>query len=128
MAEAFLRRFGNGTYESFSAGLYPSTINPNTHRVMEEIGFNLEGQYSKSMNEYLGKDHFEYLIAVCDDAAKNCPVFPGEGKRLHWSFEDPAAFIGTEEQWLSEFREIRDLIQDKVLSWVVEQGGAPVIS
>lgn len=123
MAEAFLRSYGEGNFEAFSAGVERSIINPYTRRVMEEIGFNLEGQYSKSMNEYLSTDHFDYVVTVCDDAVKNCLVFPGDGKRLHWSFDDPAVFLGTEELRLSKFREIRDLIKEKVLSWVMEHGG-----
>ena len=125
MAEAFLRRVGDDAYDSFSAGVEPSMINPYTRRVMDEIGFDLAGQYSKDVKEFIGRDHFDYLITVCDDAEQNCPVFPGSGVRIHWSIEDPAAFHGSKDETLIEFREIRDLIQKKVLSWVLEQGRAP---
>jgi arsenate reductase len=65
--------------------------------------------------------HFEYLVTLCHDAEENCPrIWPGVNQRLHWSFEDPAAFEGSEEDKLKKFRQIRDQIQNKVRSWVVE--------
>ncbi len=121
MAEAFLRKYGEGKFEPFSAGLEPKGINPLTVRVMEEIGFDLSGHRSKGIGEYLGKQHFEYLVTLCHDAEENCPrVWPGVNHRLHWSFEDPSAFEGSEEKRLEKFRQIRDQIQNKVRSWVVE--------
>ena len=122
MAEAFLRKYGEGQFEAFSAGLEPKELNPLTVRVMEEIGFDMSGHYSKGVGDYLGKVHFQYLITVCDDADQNCPtIWPGVNQRLHWSFEDPAAFEGNEEAKLMKFREIRDQIDQKVRSWVDEQ-------
>ena len=59
------------------------------------------------------------------DAEEKCPsVFPGMGQRLHWGFEDPAAFVGSEEETLSKFREIRDQIDERLKGWVAELGGA----
>ena len=104
MAEAFLRKYGGEQFEAYSAGLEPKDINPYTNRVMEEVGVGLSGQYSKPFTEYMGKVHFGYLITVCDEAEKNCPTaFPGVAQRIHWSFEDPAAFVGTDEEKLAKF-------------------------
>ncbi len=120
MAEAFLRKYAGDAFEAYSAGLEPKGINPLTVQVMKEIGLDLSGQRSKSVNEYLGKVHFEYLITVCDDADKNCPtIWPGVNQRLHWSFEDPARFEGTAEQKLTKFREVRDLVDRHLQSWLV---------
>jgi arsenate reductase (thioredoxin) len=121
MAEAFLRKYGAPQFEPFSAGLEPKGINPLTVRVMQEIGFDLSGNRSKGIDEFMGKVHFEYLVTLCHDAEENCPrIWPGVNTRLHWSFEDPAAFEGGEEDKLKKFRQIRDQIQNKVRSWVVE--------
>ncbi|MBU2609495.1 MAG: arsenate reductase ArsC [Chloroflexi bacterium] len=123
MAEAFLRSLGKDQFEAFSAGLEPKGLNPFTVRVMEEIGFDMSRHRSKGVNEYLGKEHFHYLITVCDDAEKNCPsVWPGVNHRLHWSFEDPALFEGGEEEKLAKFRQVRDQIQEKVRAWLNEMG------
>ncbi|MBN1580344.1 MAG: arsenate reductase ArsC, partial [Anaerolineae bacterium] len=85
MAEAFLREYGGDRFDAYSAGLEPKEINPYTRRVMAEIGFDLSGQRSKDVTEYLGKQHFGYLITVCAQAEKNCPkTFLGVGQRLHW--------------------------------------------
>jgi arsenate reductase len=127
MAEVFLRYYAGDRFEAHSAGLEPKPINPLTLAVMEEIGFDLSKQRSKRVEVYLGKTHFEYLITVCDDADKNCPtVWPGVNQRLHWSFEDPAQFVGTEEQKLAKFRQIRDAIQERVKVWLTQQA-IPVI-
>ncbi len=123
MAEAFLRAYGGDTFEVFSAGLEPKGMNPFTIRVMDEIGFDLGGQYSKGVDQYLGKVLFQYLITVCDQADKNCPaVWPGVSQRMHWSFEDPAAVEGSQEDKLAKFREVRDQIRRKVQEWLAEQG------
>jgi arsenate reductase len=126
MAEAFLRYYGNDYFDVFSAGLEPKGIHPFTIQVMEEIGFDVSQHTSKDLKQYLGKTHFGYLITVCDRAEQNCPIFPGMGTRLHWSFEDPAAFEGTLEEKLAKFREIRDQIDERVRSWLVEMGIKPV--
>jgi arsenate reductase len=123
MAEAFLRHFAGDRFEAHSAGLKPKPINPLTLVVMEEAGLEMSGQQSKGVEIYLGKTHFEYLITVCDDADKNCPtVWPGVNQRLHWSFEDPAQFVGTKEQKLAKFRQVRDLIREREIDWLTKQG------
>lgn len=121
MAEAFLREDAGDQFEPQSAGLDPSVIHPMTKTVMEEVGVGLDGQYSKSVREYLGKQHFGYLITVCDHAEENCPTtFPGVGQRMHWSFEDPAAFRGSEEEKLLKFRMVRDQIDRRLQAWLQE--------
>jgi arsenate reductase len=122
MAEAFLRAYGGEQFEAYSAGLEPKGMNPLTVQVMNEIGYDLQGQYSKGVDAYLGKVLFQYLITVCDQAEKNCPaVWPGVSYRMHWSFEDPAALEGTEEEKLAKFRDVRDQIDRQVRTWVAEQ-------
>jgi arsenate reductase len=119
MAEAFLRENGGDKFEAYSAGLEPGEINPYVKKVMDEKHIDLSGQYSKDVTEYMGKIHFGYLITVCSNAEKRCPaVFPGVGERLHWPFEDPAAFVGSEEATLKKFREIRDQIERKIKFWI----------
>jgi len=126
MAEAFLRKNGSDQFEAFSAGLEPKGMNPMTVRVMSEVGIDVSSQRSKGVAEYLGRVLFQYLITVCDDAEKNCPtVWPGVNKRLHWSFEDPAAVEGSEEEKLAKFREIRNQIDEKVHEWLVAQEVQP---
>jgi len=122
MAEAFLRKYASDRFEVHSAGLEPSALNPLMIKVMEEAGFGMSGHRSKGIGEYLGKVHFQYLITVCDDADKNCPtIWPGVNQRMHWSFEDPAKFEGSDEQKLAKFRQVRDLIDVRVKAWLAEQ-------
>ena len=123
MAEAFLRQYAGERFEVHSAGLEPKGIHPLTIRVMQENGCSMATHSAKGVDVYLGKMLFQYLITVCDKAEKNCPtVWPGVNQRLHWSFEDPAAFVGSEEQKLAKFREIRDQIEAKVRAWIAELG------
>jgi|SRR6185369_12933071 len=125
MAEAFLRKYGEDIFEPHSAGLEPKGVNPLTVKVMNEVGIDISNQQSKSIDTYLGKVLFQYLITVCDDADQNCPVgIPGVETRMHWSFEDPARFEGNEEERLAKFREVRDLIEKKIKEWVAEQSPA----
>ena len=122
IAEALLRKYAGVKYDVYSAGLEPKGINPYTKQVMLEIGITLEGHYAKHVHEYMGKLNFGYLITVCSDAEEKCPAtFPGISHRLHWSFEDPAVFVGSEEQKLLKFREVRDLIDDRIKAWLTEE-------
>jgi arsenate reductase len=92
---------------------------------MDEVGLDISGYKSKGIETYLGKVLFQYLITVCDEAEKNCPTtWPGVNTRLHWSFEDPAVFQGTDEEKLAKFRQVRDQIDEHVKSWMAEQ--API--
>lgn len=122
MAEGILNRYAGDRYEVFSAGLEPGTINPLTIKVMEEIGIDMSSHYSKGLDLFLGKVHFGYLITVCDRADQKCPIFPGMGVRMHWPFEDPAAFQGTETEKLAKFRQVRDQIEQKIIVWSSDSG------
>ena len=122
MAEAFLKKHGGDRYDAFSAGTDPRGINTYTKQVMEEIGIGLRGQYSKHVKEYMGKMHFAYVITLCDEAEKSCPsVFPGLGQRLHWSFEDPASYLASDDERLAKFREVRDRIERRIKEWLERQ-------
>lgn len=119
MAEAFLNKYASERFEAHSAGLEPKGINPLTIKVMNEVGVDMSTHTSKGVDTYLGKVLFQYLVTVCDNAEKNCPtVWPGVNHRLHWSFEDPAAFDGTDNEKLEKFRQVRDQIEQKVKTWI----------
>ena len=120
MAEAILRKLASDRFEVHSAGLEPTVIHPDTIKVLEEIGINTSGLYAKPLSTFQGKDLFNYLITVCSNAEERCPFFPGMGQRLHWPFEDPAAFEGSEDEKLSFFRSIRDQIQARIQNWIIE--------
>jgi arsenate reductase len=123
MAEALLRHYAGDRFEAHSAGLEPKDIHTLTRRVMQEKDLNLHGQYPKDVREYLGKLHFAYLIIVCGDAEQKCPtIFPGVMARLFWEFEDPAAHVGTDEEKLQKFRDVRDQIDRRIREWLEEQG------
>jgi len=122
MAEAFLKKYAGDKYDVYSAGIEPQEINPLTREVMQEIGIDLRDQYSKHVNEYMGRLHFGYLITVCSAAEEKCPsTFPGVGNRLHWFFEDPVAFDVPENERLQKFRKIRDQIDRQIRKWLKEQ-------
>jgi arsenate reductase len=120
MAEAFLRKYADDRFDVYSAGLEPKGINPYTRRVMAEVGVDISHHSSKDLKQFLGQ-HFGYLITVCDNAEKNCPIFPGVSIRMHWPFEDPAHFEGTEEEKVAKFRQVRDGIGARIRLWLAEQ-------
>jgi len=122
MAEACLRKYAGDRFDVFSAGLEPKGIHPFTLQVMEERGFDLSEHTSKDLGQFFGKVDFAYLITVCDNAEQRCPTFPGTGVRLHWSFEDPAAYTGNPEEGLAKFRQVRDQIDARVRSWLESMG------
>ncbi len=117
IAEGYFRHYGGDRVEVFSAGLEPKGVNPRAIQVMKEVGIDISQHASDHLSKYMGQS-FDYVITVCDNAAANCPVFPGAGTKLHWPFEDPADATGTEEQVLAVFRQIRDEIGAKVKNWL----------
>ncbi len=119
MAEAFLRYHGGEKFAAYSAGVEPHGINPLTEKVMNEAGVSMEGQYSKDLTEYMGKEYFGHLITVCSNAEEKCPsTFLGAFKRISWNFDDPASLEGSEEEKLAKFREVRDKIEGQVKEWI----------
>lgn len=113
MAEGLLRHDGGEGFEVYSAGTIASFVRPQAIAAMEEIGIDITGHRSKSVDEFTGQE-FDYVITVCDNAKESCPVFPGKTKRIHWSFYDPAEADGSEEEKLSVFRQVRDEIRDRL--------------
>jgi arsenate reductase (thioredoxin) len=118
MAEGLLRYIAGDQFEVFSAGTRPVGLNPNAVTAMSEIGINIAGSRSKSIDEFAGQQ-FEYVFTVCDSARESCPIFPGGGKRLHQSFEDPAA--APADRQLAVFREVRDQIAERLHRFVREE-------
>ena len=127
MAEGLLRMLAGDQFEVFSAGTEPkSRILPEVREVMREIGVDMKGQFPKSVTEYLGREVFAHVITVCADAEENCPaVFLSMGTHEHWPFDDPAKFVGDEEQRIQHTRNVRNQIEDRLRLWLGEQGIVP---
>ena len=123
MAEWFLNRYCGDEYEAQSAGLEPGTLNPFVVEAMAEEGIDLAQARTKSVAEIIQRgDRFNYVITVCDEtSAERCPIVPGQGSRLHWSFPDPSRFQGTHAEKLAAVREVRDAIAGKLHEWCEEK-------
>ena len=113
MAEGLLRHDAGNVYDVFSAGAKPTHVRPEAIAVMHEVGIDISGHRSKSVDEFAGQD-FDYVITVCDNAKESCPIFPAKTKRIHWSIEDPAAVQGSEEETLTAFRRARDELRARL--------------
>ena len=118
MAEAFLNYLAGDKFVAESAGFEPGTINPNVVKVMKEIGIDLENAETNSVFGFFKEGRrYSYTITVCDQAkAEKCPIFPGlvlDG-RIHWGFEDPSSFTGSEEEILYKTRLVRDEIKKQI--------------
>jgi arsenate reductase len=113
MAEGLFREALGDRFEVASAGTRPSAVRPEAVAVMREVGIDISHHRSKSVEEFAGRE-FRYVVTVCDNARESCPVFPGSAEQIHWSFEDPAAVEGPEEERRAAFRRIRDQIAERV--------------
>jgi len=117
MAEGLLRSMAGERFEIASAGVSPSNVRPEAIEAMRELGVDISNHRSKSVDEFLGQE-FDYVITVCDNANEQCPVFPGKTKRIHWSFEDPAATEGNAADKLRVFIRVRDEIRSRLEEFV----------
>ena len=120
ISEALLNHFYGDEFEAESAGFEPGTINPLAIEVLNEIGIDISKKTSDSVFEFFKQNRFyAYVITVCHESeAEGCPIFPGNVKRLHWSFEDPSKFVGTHEEKLEKARKLRDHIRVKIDEFV----------
>jgi len=124
MAEGWLRHYAGERAEVSSAGTKPAGLNPTAVSVMREAGVDISGRRSKHLDEFINQD-FLFVITVCNAAREACPVFPSALYQLHWSFEDPAAAAGTEEERLAVFRKVRDEIREQVRQFAEREGFLP---
>lgn len=113
MAEGILRHIASDKFDVESAGTIASFVRPQAIAAMAEIGIDISAHRSKSLDEFRNTS-FDYVITVCDNANETCPVFPGPAQRIHWSFDDPAEAVGSDEQQLAMFRRVRDEIADRL--------------
>ena len=117
MAEGLLRSLAPGRFEVASAGTEQTRVNPLAVRAMREIGVDIGGHESKTLDRFLDEP-WDHVITVCDSANESCPVFPRAAHRLHWSFEDPSRATGAEDERLQVFRRIRDEIAARIRAWI----------
>lgn len=124
MAEGLLRHLTSGRIEALSAGTRASRVHPRAIRVMGEMGVDLSGHRSKSVEEF-SADPPDLVIAVCSRAAESCPAVLDGVPMLRWPFDDPDAASGTEEEILDSFRRVRDEIRAALEDWIAA-GLAPL--
>jgi arsenate reductase len=125
MAEAFVNARHGGGLRAYSAGLEAGALNPMVVDAMRELGVDISGNRSKSVNDDdIRSREYDFVVTVCDESsAQACPIYPTRGNRLHWSFEDPSSFTGTAEERLSRTREVRDAIAHRVDAWASSFAG-----
>ena len=120
MAHGFLNDFAKDEYEIFSAGTHPTRVHPAAIKVMNEIDIDISTHTSDPIDDYIDKG-IDIVITVCDSANKLCPTFPGEVERIHWSISDPYINWSDEEQFLPTYRNARNIIQEKIESFLNEK-------
>lgn len=118
MAEGLLRNMAGDRFDVFSAGTEETRVHPLAIEAMREAGIDISHHRSKTLDAFKG-ENFDSVITVCDRANESCPIFPGATQRIHWSFEDPSAAAGTDEEKLRAFRTVRDAIQQRLRKFIL---------
>ncbi|MEW5807516.1 MAG: arsenate reductase ArsC [Acidobacteriota bacterium] len=121
MAEGLLKHLASDRFEVFSAGTNPEAVHPMAIEAMIPIGIDISNHRSKSIREFLGQT-FDFVITLCDSVKESCPVFPGQYRDIHWSLTDPSDAVGTDEEMLSVFAEIRDELRRRILNFIEGSG------
>jgi arsenate reductase (thioredoxin) len=120
MAEGLINHDLPGEIQALSAGVRATRVNPRAIQVMAEIGIDISRQRSKSMDEF-SEEQFDLAITLCDQAQRECPMFPGAARLIHMGFPDPAKATGTEEEILNEFRKVRDTIRQQMVPFLQKE-------
>jgi arsenate reductase (thioredoxin) len=121
MAEGLLRQLAGDCFEAFSAGTEATLVRPLAIRAMDELGIDISKHESKSLDHYVDQP-FDKVITVCDQANEACPVFFGAKERLHWSFPDPSPAVGSEDDQLAVYRDVRDAIRARIETELLQGG------
>lgn len=117
MAEGLINHFLGDRYQAFSAGTEATRVNPRAITVLQELGIDISGQHSKTLDAFAA-ERFDYVITLCGDAHERCPLFFGGVERLHIGFHDPTGAKGSEEEILAEFRRVRDEIKTTLVEYL----------
>lgn len=118
MAEAIINNKRGDKWQAFSAGTQPADkVHHKALIALQEIGIETDGSTPSHLSQFMGQP-FDLVVTVCDDAAENCPMWVGQGKRVHEGFPDPAHATGTEEEIMTVFREVRDDINTRILALI----------
>ena len=129
MAEGLLRARGGKCYSVYSAGTHPRTVHPLAMQVMAELGIDISeqaGHRAKGMEEFVNAPPMDLVITVCDEAAEECPYFPHARHQEYWGFPDPSKAIGTEEERLNVFRQVRDAIAERINAFLASESDGNV--
>jgi arsenate reductase (thioredoxin) len=120
MAEAFLKKHGGAAYRVESAGLEPGRLNPYVVRAMGEVGMDISGNATKSVFDLAAAGaSYDLVVTVCSkEAAERCPIFPGGHEKLHWPFDDPSSFTGSDGEIMEGVRRVRDEIEAAVIELI----------
>lgn len=113
MAEGLLRALGGERFTVSSAGTVATAVRSEALAVMAELGIDIAGQQSKTLERFVGEP-WDEVITVCDEANDACPFFPGGRNRRHWSTADPGAVTGDEATRLAAFRTARDSLRARI--------------
>ena len=123
MAEGMLRAWAGDRFEAASGGTEASRVRPEAIAVMGELGIDIKGHTSKTIEQFVGQP-WDWLVPVCEEACEACPYVPGAKAVLRWSFDDPSAATGSEEQRLAEFRRVRDELATQVREFIGQAGSS----
>ena len=113
MAEGYVNARMSDRYQASSAGLSPEGVSRRAAAVMAEIGIDISGQRSKSVEEFYGKE-FDYVVTLCDEAEDECPHFLNGKDYIHKGFKDPCTVRGTDEELMAVYRKTRD----DIIKWI----------
>lgn len=124
MAEGIVNADLGDRFLAFSAGTEATRVNPLAIQVLAEIGIDISGHRSKTLEAFAGES-FDHVITLCGSANEQCPLFFGGVRRVHIGFDDPSQMTGTPEEVLKEFRRVRDQIREEIAEYLTRDGAEP---
>ncbi len=119
IAHGYLQAFAADKAKVYSAGVETHGVNPRAIQTMKEDGIDISGNTSNNVLEYTDIP-FDFVITVCDHAKEVCPYYPSNAEKFHYNFPDPAKAVGTDEEIIRSFTEVREMIKKYCLGFVKE--------
>ncbi len=113
LAEGITRYLAGDHVDVYSAGDHATEVHPLTVEMLSELGIDTSRHHAKDMQQFVGQ-HFDYVITTCDYVTGNCPTFPGDPHRIHWSCDDPSIIDGGIEEQRAAFRKARRELMTRI--------------
>ena len=111
IAEGWLKYYGKGAAEVYSAGIIPTNLDLHAANAMSEAIIDISKNESKGIAQVLDKA-FDYVIVLSNDILQILPAFKGNPKVYEYPFPDVTALDLSDDDKKQAYSQLRDELEN----------------